>query len=655
MPRSLMCVLGHRWEINSAAAIEDRACPVCGGKGYPLPDEGPPRPPVPDTEQFPEAAGGSDVSAAGRSETTIVEKGSPPADRPARAEWPYVEGYEILGELGRGGMGVVYKARQTALGRVVALKMLRGGAGADAEELARFRAEAEAVVRLKHPNIVQIHEVGQQDGRPFFSLEYVAGGSLSDRICDQPQPPRDSARLVETLARAIHYAHERGIIHRDLKPANILLQVEPKSEARNSKSEIRKPNQVLTGPREDPTPGSGPREVEFVSDFGFRVSDFSPADFCPKITDFGLAKVLDQAVGLTRSGVAMGTPSYMAPEQAEGRTKDVSPATDVYSLGAVLYELLTGRPPFQGVSAVEIVNKVVREDPEPPSRVQAGVPRDLETICLKCLEKDPHRRYASAEALAEDVRAFLAGEPIRARAAGAAERALKWARRRPGLAVLAGAGVLAAVALLIGGWLFDAVAVGAMAVVCLLLGAGWYSTRLRVALRQLAREHAAAQRHVERLHLLLETTHRLMSAPDLDTLLGLISRTTTRLANAERATVYLIDRTCKELWSRVALGENVGTIRLPLGVGIAGAVALSGETVNLPDAYADPRFNPEIDRRTGYRTRNLLTFPMRARDGRIIGVFQVLNKRGGPFTAEDVETLGALAASAAVAVERAQD
>jgi GAF domain-containing protein len=214
---------------------------------------------------------------------------------------------------------------------------------------------------------------------------------------------------------------------------------------------------------------------------------------------------------------------------------------------------------------------------------------------------------------------------------------------------------VAVLGLLVGGWLFDTLTVSALAVVCLLLGAGWYGARLRAALGQLAREHAAAQRHVERLHLLLETTQRLMSARDLDTLLALIGRTTTRMANAERATIYLIDRARKELWSRVALGDNVGEIRVPLGVGIAGAVAVSGETVNLPDAYADPRFNPEIDRRTGYRTRNLLTFPMRAQDGRILGVFQVLNKRGGPFTPEDVETLGALAASAAVAVERAQN
>jgi serine/threonine-protein kinase len=371
----------------------------------------------------------------------------------------------------------------------------------------------------------------------------------------------------------------------------------------------------------------------------------------PKITDFGLAKKLDQSKGYTQTGVAMGTPSYMAPEQAEGRSHQVGPATDVYALGGILYEMLTGRPPFKGPTAMDIVLKVLNEDPIPPTQLQSSIPRDLETICLKCLHKDSSRRYPTAEALAEDLRAYLAGEPIQARPAGAWERTLKWARRRPAVALLAGAGALVLASLLIGGWVYDVFALSGIAVVGLLAGAWWYNARLQAALRALAEQHGTAERHVERLRLLLETTHRLMSARDLDTLLALIGRTTTRLANAERATIYLLDRERKEIWSKVALGDNVGEIRVPVGVGIAGAVAATGETINIPDAYADPRFNPEVDRRTGYRTRNMLTFPMRSQDGQILGVFQILNKRGGAFSVEDVETLSVLAASASVAIE----
>jgi serine/threonine-protein kinase len=561
-------------------------------------------------------------------DTTVVDGRSPPTARkdesapaPSGREWCHVEGYEILGELGRGGMGVVYKACQIGLNRIVALKMLLSGAYADTEIRARFRAEAEAVAQFQHPHIVQIYEVGEQDGRPFFSLEFVDGGSLNQKIADTPQPARPAAQLVEKLARAIHAAHQRGIIHRDLKPANILLSSPPPATSAP---------EVTTG-------GSQPERLYGV----------------PKITDFGLAKKLDQSRGYTQTGVAMGTPSYMAPEQAEGRTHDIGPATDVYALGAILYEMLTGCPPFKGPTAMEIVLKVVNEDPVPPTRLQAKVPRDLETICLKCLHKEAARRYATAEALAEDLRAYLAGEPIEARPAGAWERALKWARRRPAVALLLGVGALVITSLLIGGWVYDAFALSGIAVVGLLAGAWWYSSRLQTALRALAEQHSMAERHVERLHLLLETTHRLMSARDLESLLGLISRTTTRLANAERATIYLIDQERKELWSKVALGDNVGEIRVPIGVGISGTVAATGETINIPDAYADPRFNPEIDRRTGYKTRNMLTFPMRAQDGKILGVFQILNKRGG-FGPEDMETLSVLAASAAVAIENAQ-
>jgi serine/threonine protein kinase len=327
---------------------------------------------------------------------------------------PAPPGYEILGELGRGGMGVVYKARQTTLKRLVALKVIGSGNCARPEEVARFRTEAEAVAQLQHPNIVQIYEIGDYEGRPFFSLEYVEGGSLADRLEGNPLPPRPSAELLHTLALAIHAAHERGIVHRDLKPANILL-----------------------GNREQ---GTGNREERDSSLFPV------PCSLLPKIADFGLAKRLEVDSGLTHTGTIVGTPSYMAPEQAGGRVHDIGPAADVYSLGALLYHLLTGRPPFNGATALDTLQQVQSQPPVPPTRLQPKVPRDLETICLKCLEKEPHRRYPSALALAEDVRRFLAGEPIRARPATVPERAFKWARRRPAVAallgVLFGAGLL---------------------------------------------------------------------------------------------------------------------------------------------------------------------------------------------------------------------
>jgi tetratricopeptide (TPR) repeat protein len=281
-------------------------------------------------------------------------------------------------------MGVVYQARQTSLRRLVALKMILAGGHASGEQRARFRTEAEAAARLQHPNVVQVHEVGEHDGLPFFCLEFVGGGSLASRLDGTPWPPRQAAQLVETLARAVHAAHQRGIVHRDLKPANVLLT-------------------------EDGT---------------------------PKITDFGLAKVLDATAGLTGSGAIMGTPSYMAPEQAGRQPQAIGPATDVYALGAVLYELLTGRPPFRGETPLATVAQVVADEPVPPRRLQPGVARDLETVCLKCLQKEPARRYASALVLADDLRHFLDGEPIRARPVGPAGRLWRWGQRNPKVASL---------------------------------------------------------------------------------------------------------------------------------------------------------------------------------------------------------------------------
>jgi WD40 repeat protein len=320
---------------------------------------------------------------------------------PAAADGPAVAGYEVLGELGRGGMGVVYQARQAGLNRLVALKMILAGAHAGPDDVARFKAEAEAVARLQHPGIVQVHEVGDHDGLPFFSLEFVPGGSLAQRLHGTPLPPRQAAALVARLAPAVHAAHRAGIVHRDLKPANVLLQEGP---------------EVPVG------------------------------DCTPKVTDFGLAKQLDSQHGRTRSGAILGTPSYMAPEQAGGRKGDVGPAADVYALGAILYECLTGRPPFTAETPLDTVLQVLSDEPVPPGRLVPKLPRDVETVCLKCLQKDPHKRYAGADRLADDLEAYLDGRPIAARPVGRVERAWRWCRRNRALAAAAALVALALVA-----------------------------------------------------------------------------------------------------------------------------------------------------------------------------------------------------------------
>jgi serine/threonine-protein kinase len=340
------------------------------------------------------------------------------APDPSAAGPPNLPGYEILEVLGRGGMGVVYKARHVQLDRLVALKMILGAGHASPQEVARFRREAEAVARLQHPNIVQIYEVGQHNGLAYFSLEYCGGGNLADRTKGTPLPAHQAAQIVATLAGAVHAAHQRGIIHRDLKPANILLQ--RKSEIPNPKSQI-------------PSPGS-----ETLSNSAFEIWDFDP-----KVADFGLAKRLDDTAWHTGSGAVVGTPSYMAPEQAGIQGPPVGPAADIYALGAVLYELLTGRPPFKAETPLDTVFQVLNDEPVPPRLLQPKLPRDLETICLTCLQKDPRRRYAGAAPLAEDLRRFRAGEPIQARPVGAVERAVKWVRRRPAAAALWAAGVAA--------------------------------------------------------------------------------------------------------------------------------------------------------------------------------------------------------------------
>ncbi|HEV2970431.1 MAG TPA: protein kinase [Pirellulales bacterium] len=416
MAAKLTCPQGHYWAAEAAGVAGDgstivaHCCPICGEAAVAngempslvhdasarAPDVNSPlntldqnRSPLP-TEIF-DGAAQKETEWARRAGSTAIGPSAAAAEPPP---------YEILGELGRGGMGVVYKVRQRSLGRIVALKTVMTGTDSDAELLTRFHAEARAVAALQHPNIVQIHEVGQWNGRPYLLLEFMPGGSLADTLRSDPLPAREAARIVEILARAIHFAHGRGIVHRDLKPANVLLSEEG----------------------------------------------------TPKITDFGLAKQL-QVPGQTQTGAILGTPSYMAPEQAGGVMKTVGPPCDVYSLGAILYELVTCRPPFRGQDAVATILQVLADDPISPRLMFPSIPRDLETIILKCLEKSPRRRYESAAALADDLARFLDGRPIVARPSRPWQRVAKWARRRPSVAALVGVVILATVAIIsFGAW-----------------------------------------------------------------------------------------------------------------------------------------------------------------------------------------------------------
>jgi tRNA A-37 threonylcarbamoyl transferase component Bud32 len=312
----------------------------------------------------------------------------------AGARLKYFGDYELLEEIARGGMGVVWKARQTSLNRDVALKMIRAGALASPDEVQRFLREAEAAANLQHPNIVAIHEVGEHDGQHYFSMDYVAGRDLGALVKDGPLAPQLAARHVKIIAEAIHFAHQRGTLHRDLKPQNVLIDAADQ----------------------------------------------------PRITDFGLAKIMKDDSRLTQSGMVMGSPSYMPPEQAAGRQGDIGPASDVYSLGAMLYELLTGRPPFRGATVLDTLREVLEAESVAPRRLLATIPPDLETICLKCLEKSPTVRYPTARALAEELDRFLKGEPIQARPASAVRKVVSWARRHPNVLVAVAALVMVVLA-----------------------------------------------------------------------------------------------------------------------------------------------------------------------------------------------------------------
>lgn len=366
------CPSGHQWE----SPVEGSACPVCGSAENPT-----------KVDPLATAVSVADHDAA----TTLPSASDTPAATSPRRSWgedtqirhAEVPGFEIVRELGRGGMGVVYQARQTRLDRMVALKMILGAGHAGEAQLARFRTEAEAIARLQHPGIVQIFEAGDVEGLPYLVLEFCPGGNLAHRLAGTPMVPAAAAELVEHLARAMETAHAKGIIHRDLKPANVLLA-------------------------EDGT---------------------------AKVTDFGLAKKVDE-VGQTQSGSIIGTPSYMSPEQASGQAGISGPSCDVYALGAILYECLTGRPPFRAATAIDTVLQVLKDEAVSPSRLCRGIPRDLEIVCLHCLRKDPADRYPTAAELADDLRRFREGLPVKARPVPWWERLWKWTRRRPAAAAL---------------------------------------------------------------------------------------------------------------------------------------------------------------------------------------------------------------------------
>ncbi len=331
--------------------------------------------------------------------------------------------YELLNEIARGGMGITYRARQIPLNRIVALKMIKSGQLANEQEIRRFQTEAELAAGLDHPNIVPVFEVGEIDGRHFFSMGYVEGESLEQRLLAGPMPLRDAARLLMVVAEAIHYAHEKGVIHRDLKPGNIMLSNRPVRSGPESRG-VASPEAAC--PREDSS------------------SDLET--LVPRVTDFGLAKQLADDSDLTVAGQVLGTPGYMPPEQADGRVGDIGPYSDVYSLGAILYCLITGRPPFQAAGMMKTLRQVVECEPASPRQLNWAIDQDLETICLKCLEKEPKRRYRSARALADELRRYLDHRPIRARSIGRLAHLWRWCRRRPALATLSATLVIALLA-----------------------------------------------------------------------------------------------------------------------------------------------------------------------------------------------------------------
>jgi serine/threonine-protein kinase len=398
--------------VSQTVSIHLETCPECQAVAERLDPRTDPLVRALRRAAHPAAANETSPSQVGTADTATSKSHAFPEILPER-----IGTYEILEVAGRGGMSVVYKARQAHPERIVALKMILAGVHGGIERQVRFLSEADAIARLQHPHIVQIYEVGQHEGLPFFSLEFVSGGSLADRLNGTPQPPRQAAALVKTLAEAIHHAHKHGVVHRDLKPSNILL---------------------VSG-------GVGSGESSQAS--GATTHHSPLTTHHAKITDFGLAK--QERPELTATGAILGTPSYMAPEQASGNNAAVGPPADIYSLGVILYELLTGRPPFRAATVQETLQQVRVQEPVAPTSLQPRLPRGLETICLKCLEKEPRRRFASAEALAADLGHFLNGETIEARPSPAWERLAKRVRQRPVASLAIGFGALATLGLVI--------------------------------------------------------------------------------------------------------------------------------------------------------------------------------------------------------------
>jgi serine/threonine-protein kinase len=423
---------------------------------------------------------------------------------PPDGKLPQIPGYEVERELGRGGMGIVYRARQLRLNRRVALKMLLTGSAARPEDRERFRREAEAIAALHHPNIVQLYEVGDVDGRPYFTMELVEGSSLADYIHGATQPTAVAAALVATLADAIHAAHQSGIVHRDLKPGNILLQ--QKDEG---------------GRMQDEKNQNHPSDSSFI---------LHPSSFIPKITDFGLARRLEGNAGPTLSGAPLGTPSYMAPEQARGDKQAIGPATDVYAMGAILYEMLTGRPPFCADVPAATLQQILTDEPVSPGRLNAKVPRDLTTICLKCLSKEPSRRYSSAAALAEDLRRFVRREPIAARRSMPLERLARWARRRPSSAALL---------------------IGTLLVTGMLLGAGGWLIRERVLTEQAVEEE-------------LQEAERLQQQSAFPEAAAALERAQSRLGDGGPAWLYPVLESARRDHQFLVRLEAIRTNRLTL-------------------------------------------------------------------------------------------
>ena len=351
----------------------DKTCPDCGS---PLPADAPQGLCPKCLAQAAVKTQSSTVSSPSPDKTIAIDLSAVVEVSPTIR---YFGDYELIQEIARGGMGVVYKARQKSLNRIVAVKMILAGQLAGNVEVKRFRTEAEAAANLQHPNIVAIHEVGEHEGRHYFSMDCVEGKDLAQLLRGGPLPAASAAEMLKTISDAVKYAHQRGILHRDLKPQNVLLDERGQ----------------------------------------------------PRITDFGLAKKVDQDSGLTASGAVMGSPAYMSPEQARGQQDRIGPQCDVYSLGAILYEMLTGQPPFRGETIMATLREVIEFPPVPPSKLNPNVSKDLETICLKCLEKQPERRYASARMLAEELDRFLKGEPVQATRAGLARKSWSWLQRNP--------------------------------------------------------------------------------------------------------------------------------------------------------------------------------------------------------------------------------